>query len=109
MGELEQLEKMNVLSLSNGNTRLGSGGYGWTDQLPQKDFDGAHVRIKDMWARAATQIFTEIISPEMHYEFAIQYEKRLLERFGLSCYGCCEPLHKKMSVVRKFVTCGGYQ
>ncbi|MEK6645582.1 MAG: hypothetical protein AABY84_02785 [Candidatus Firestonebacteria bacterium] len=101
LGELEQLEKMNVLSLSNGNTRLGSGGYGWTDQLPQKDFDGAHVRIKDMWARAATQIFTEIISPEMHYEFAIQYEKRLLERFGLSCYGCCEPLHKKMSVVRK--------
>lgn len=100
LNDIEQLEKLNVLSLGNANTRLGSGGYGWTDQLPQPDFDG-HVRIKDLWARAATQIFTEGISPEMHDEFAIQYEKRLLEKFGLACYGCCEPLHKKMHVVRK--------
>jgi len=97
---LDQMEELNLLSLSNGNTRLGSGGYGFTDQLPQPGFDGEHVRTKDMWARAATQIFTEIISPEMHEEFAIRYEKRLLERFGLSCYGCCEPLHKKMHIVR---------
>lgn len=59
------------------------------------------MRLKDLWARAATQIFTEGISPEMHDEFAIQYEKRLLERFGLACYGCCEPLHRKVHVVKK--------
>ncbi|MBM4086735.1 MAG: hypothetical protein FJ272_18265 [Planctomycetes bacterium] len=101
LSHIEQFEKLNVLSLGNGNTRLGSGGYGWTDQLPQPDFDGQHVRLKDLWARAATQIFTEGISPAMHDEFAIQYEKRLLERFGLSCYGCCEPLDMKMHGVRK--------
>lgn len=101
LSSIEQMEKLNVLSRSDGNTRLGSGGYGWTDQLPQSDFDGRHVRLRDQWARAATQIFTEGISPEMHDEFAIQYEKRLLERFGLACYGCCEPLHDKMHVVRK--------
>ncbi len=101
MSSLEQMERLNLLSLGNGNTRLGSGGYGWSDELPQSDFDGEHVRIKDLWARAATQIFTEGVSPEMHDEFAVQYEKRLLERFGLSCYGCCEPLHRKMHVVRK--------
>ncbi len=98
---IEQIEELDALSRSNGNTMLGSGGYGWTDELPQSDFDGTHVRIKDLWARAATQIFTEEISPEMHDEFAIRYEKRLLERFGLACYGCCEPLHKKMHIVRK--------
>lgn len=101
MSSLEQMEKLNVLARSDGNTMLGSGGYGFTDQLPQPEFDGEHVRLKDQWARAATQIFTEWISPEMHYEFAMQYEKRLLERFGLSTYGCCEPLHNKMSFIRK--------
>ncbi len=101
LNSLEQIEKLNVLSPGNGNRSLGSGGYAWTDQLPQPDFDGEHVRLKDLWARCATQIFTEGISPEMHDEFAVQYEKRLLERFGLSTYGCCEPLHKKMHVVRK--------
>lgn len=101
LNNLEQLEKLNVLSLGNGNTSLGSGGYAWTDQLPQPDFDGEHVRVKDLWGRCATQIFTDSISPAMHDEFAIQYEKRLLERFGLAAYGCCEPLHRKMHVVRK--------
>ena len=99
--DIQQLERLNVLSLGNGNTRLGSGGYGWTDELPQSDYDGEHVRLKDLWARAATQIFTDGISPAMHDEFAIHYEKRLLEPFGLSCYGCCEPLDQKMHIVRK--------
>ena len=101
MSNIEQIERLDVLSLGNGNTRLGSGGYGWTDELPQPDFDGEHVRLRDLWARAATQIFTDGVSPDMHDEFAVQYEKRLLERFGLSCYGCCEPLDRKMHVVRK--------
>ena len=101
LSSIEQIEKLNVLSPGNRNTLLGSGGYAWTDQLPQPDFDGEHVRLKDIWARCATQIFTEGISPEMHDEFAIQYEKRLLERFGLSTYGCCEPLHHKMHFIRQ--------
>ena len=101
LNNIEQLEQLDVLSVGNGNTRLGSGGYGWTDELPQPDFDGEHVRLKDLWARAATQIFTDGISPDMHDEFAIRYENRLLEPFGLSCYGCCEPLDRKMHVIRK--------
>lgn len=98
---VEQLETLQVLSPGHGNTMLGSGGYGWTDELPQPDLDGGHVRLKDLWARAATQIFTDGVSPDMHDEFAVQYEKRLLHRFGLSCYGCCEPLDRKMHVVRQ--------
>ena len=101
LNNIEQLEQLHVLSPGNGNTLLGSGGYGWTNELPQPDFDGEHVRLGDLWARSATQIFTEGVSPEMHDEFALQYEKRLLHRFGLSCYGCCEPLDKKMHIVRK--------
>jgi hypothetical protein len=97
---VEQMETLGLLSPGNGNTMLGSGGYAWTEQLPQPGGDGTHVRLRDLWARAATQIFTEGISPAMHEEFAVRYEKRLLERFGLSCYGCCEPLDSKMHIVR---------
>ena len=101
LSDLEQIEELGALSLGNGNTMLGSGGYGWTDDLPQPDFDREHVRLKDLWARCATQIFTQGISPAMHDEFAIQYEKRLLERFGLGTYGCCEPLDNKMHYIRQ--------
>ena len=101
LSNIEQLERLDVLSPGNGNIQLGSGGFGWSDQLPQPDSDGEHVRLKDQWARSSTQIFTEGISPDMHDEFALQYEKRLLHPFGLSCYGCCEPLDKKMHIVRK--------
>jgi hypothetical protein len=101
LSHIGRLEALGVLSPGNGNTMLGSGGYGWTDQLPERDPESGWVRLKDLGARAATQIFTDGISPEMHDEFAVQYEKRLLERFGLSCYGCCEPLDRKMHVVRQ--------
>jgi len=97
--ELDFYEKENVLSLNNGAHYCGSGGVGFTDQLPKSDFDGVHVRAIDMWGFATTQIFSEV-SPAMHEEFALQYEKRWLERFGLNAYGCCEPLHKKLHLVK---------
>jgi len=97
---LDQLEELNVLSLNNGNEGVGPGGLGFTDELPQADFDGAHVRPVDMWGHATTQIFSEV-SPSMHEEFALTYEKRFLCRFGLASYGCCEPLDRKVDIIRE--------
>jgi len=99
LSRLDQLEELNVLSLNNGNNGVGSGGTGFTDELPQADFDGTHVRTIDMWGHATTQIFSEV-SPAMHDEFALAYEKRFLERFGLSNYGCCEPLDMKLDIIK---------
>jgi hypothetical protein len=99
---LEKLEKINGLSLNNTAERCGSGGIGATDLLPAADFDGTHVRSKDMWGHATTQIFAEV-SPAMHEEFALQYEQRWLDRFGLSNYGCCEPLDRKVDIIRKYI------
>ena len=31
------------------------------------------------------------------------YEKRLLDRFGLSYYGCCEPLDRKVEVISRYL------
>ena len=99
VSSMRQCEELGILTLNNTYCMLGTGGYGWTDDLPAPDFDGERVRVKDLWGRTSTQIFTEGISPEMHWEFAIQYEKRFLEHFGLAGYGCCEPLHNKMQFV----------
>lgn len=100
LARLDQWERLNVLSTSEGNYRVGSGGYGYTDKLPQPDFDPQHVRPIDQWGCATAQIFSDV-SPEMHWEFALQYELRWLERFGLNYYGCCEPLHNKLEILKR--------
>ena len=100
MVELDQLDQMNLLSLDNSNERVGSGGYGYTSELPGDDYDPDHVKPRNMWGCSNAQIFSEV-SPEMHWEFAIKHDMRWLERFGLTYYGCCEPLDKKMDILRK--------
>ena len=37
----------------------------------------------------------------MFGEFIFPYQLPLLERFGLNCYGCCEPLDRRWSVVKQ--------
>ncbi len=96
---MDWLEEQGAISLNNGNVRVGSQGFGFTDELPQADFTGT-VRYKDMWGHASTQIFVDV-SPAMHEEFALQYEGELLARFGIQSYGCCEPLHHKVDICRK--------
>jgi hypothetical protein len=53
-----------------------------------------------MWGCSNAQIFSDV-SPEMHWEFAIKHDLRWLERWGLTYYGCCEPLDRKMDVLRR--------
>jgi hypothetical protein len=96
---IRALEREGALSLANGRHYTGSGGTAYTDQLPSPGFDGERVRPIDQWGFATAQIFSEV-SPAMHDEFALQYEKRVLELFGLNCYGCCEPLHHKLDIVK---------
>jgi hypothetical protein len=97
---LDFLEKNGLLFLNNDGTYVGSGGFGWTHELPQPDFSG-HVRPIDMWGFAESQE-TVGISASMFEEFVFPYQLTLLERFGLNCYGCCEPLDSRWHVVKKF-------
>ena len=97
---LDQWEKLNVLTPNNDNTRVGSGAYGYTDELPGEPFDPEHITARNLWGCATAQIFSQV-SPEMHWEFALRHEMRYLERWGLTYYGCCEPLDIKMDLMRK--------
>jgi hypothetical protein len=98
--ELDQFEGQNLLSLDCNNTRIGSGGYGYTSQLPGTNFDPTHVRPHNMWGCSNAQIFSSV-SPEMHWDFAIEHDLRWLKRFGLIYYGCCEPLDNKADILSR--------
>jgi hypothetical protein len=100
MHELDQLEAMNVLSVSDGNYGVGQGGLGYTSDLPGPAKAPNPVRLKHQWGGAMAQIFSEV-SPDMHEEFALAYEKRFLTRFGLNYYGCCEPLDRKVDIISR--------
>ena len=101
MMELDQFESQNLLSLDANNTRIGSGGYGYTDELCRaRRYDPDCVRPHDMWGCSNAQIFSEV-SPQMHWEFAVEHDLRWLARWGLTYYGCCEPLDRKIEVIRR--------
>lgn len=96
---LDQYEQQGLLALNNANLRVGSGGLGYSDELPAPGFDAAQVRTQDLWGCATAQIFSAV-SPRMHEEFALRHERRWLERFGLNYYGCCEPLDAKINILK---------
>lgn len=97
---LDQAEAESLFDLNNEDDYVGSGGVGYTDELPSAGYDGQHARLIDRWGFATSQQFV-LVSPAMHEEFSLRYQKQLLARFGLNCYGCCEPLTSKWDIVKQ--------
>jgi len=93
LARLDFLQQNGLLSLNNDSTYVGSGGFGWSHELPQADFTG-QVRTQDMWGFAESQE-TVGVSPSMFAEFIFPYQLSVLSRFGLNCYGCCEPVDSR--------------
>lgn len=58
------------------------------------------VPMKKLWRFMAAQEFTGF-SPAMFWEFILQYQKPILEKFGLSAYGCCENLTGVIPYLRR--------
>jgi len=100
MSMLDQLENNGLLGPNSDGTYVGSGGLGWTNDLPPADSSNGKVRCADMWGFAESQE-TVGISADMFAEFVAPYQVPILERFGLNCYGCCEPLDKRWHVVKQ--------
>jgi hypothetical protein len=99
LNKLDFLEKNGLLGINTQGSYVGSGGFGWTNQLPQDGFNSSKVRTLDMWGFCESQE-TVGVSPEMVGEFIIPYQKPIMERFGLSCYGCCEPLDLRWHLLK---------
>lgn len=98
--EMDQFEQQQLLELDCDNTRIGSGGYGYCSDLPGSHYSAGAVTPKNMWGCSNAQIFSSV-SPEMHWEFAIEHDLRWLARYGLTYYGCCEPLDSKIAILKR--------
>ena len=95
---LRQYQDLNLLELNNDSTYHSSGGVGYTDEIPLPGYDPQRVEPSDMWASAESQELASV-GPAQHEEFALQYERRLLDPFALNGYGCCEPLTDRIDLV----------
>jgi hypothetical protein len=100
MQRLDFLEDNNLLALNNDDAYVASGGIGYSRELPGSGFDPAHIRTCDLWGFAESQE-THGVSPEMFADFIFPYQLSILKRFGLNCYGCCEPLDARWTIIKE--------
>ena len=98
ISEYEQFEKLGLLEYRNPYLHCTPE---FTSGIPAADHQkGDAPRFSDVWFRSMAQMFSEI-SPQMHEEFDILYGKQLADRCALTYYGCCEPLHDRIDVLKK--------
>lgn len=94
---LRQYEELNLLDADSTYCHCSSA---VSRDLLKNPVDYQHVKAKNVWGRGLAQILATV-SPDMHDEFEIQYAMRALKPFGLVYYGCCEPLDRKIDIVKK--------
>lgn len=58
------------------------------------------VQRRQLWCFMAAQEFTAT-SPSQHDEFLLQFQLPILKEFGLTAYGCCEDLTRKIDMLRQ--------
>ena len=96
------LEREGLLSLNNRNDYIGSGSMGYTHDLPQQGWkEGGAVRTRDQWVLLESQE-TVGVGPDQFEEFIFPYQLSVAERFGKCYYGCCEPVHQRLHVLKRF-------
>ncbi|MEI8243984.1 MAG: hypothetical protein WCI17_11995, partial [bacterium] len=72
----------------------------YAQELPDPGAHDRPVTRRDLWGYMAAQELT-LVSPAMHEEFMFQYQRPILEKFGLVSYGCCEDLTRKIGMLRQ--------
>ena len=96
---LDCLEENGLLQTNTGGTYIGSGGFGFTGQLPPPG-SGGKTTTMDMWGFVDAQETVDV-NPAHYAEFILPYHKRIAERFGLNCYGCCEDFDRRWEYVKQ--------
>ncbi|MCL2058002.1 MAG: hypothetical protein FWH01_02940 [Oscillospiraceae bacterium] len=71
----------------------------FTKELPKAGFDGT-ARICDTWISTMAQMFSTV-SPTMDKEFQLDYVEKYFGDAGLIYYGCCEPLHDRIHLIKR--------
>ena len=93
-------EAEGLIIVNNGNQDSFGSSFNFTTRLPAPDNKGGPARLCDFWGNSNSEE-TVGISPEMYKEFCLPYYIDVCQPMGLLYYGCCEPLDKKMDIMRK--------
>lgn len=96
---LDYLEKNQLLSQNTQGSYVGSGGFGFTSQILTKA-TGEPIGTNDMWGFCESQE-TVSINPDLYGEYIFPYHKKILDKFALNCYGCCEPYESKWKYIKQ--------
>ena len=81
----DYLEKNGILFPTNGMSPVAQESFAFTDELPGDNI----TSVGHQWGFLESQE-TTAVSPDMYGEFVYPYYDRLVKRFGLLSYGCCE-------------------
>ena len=95
---IEQAEEKNLFDDGVTNAHC-SYVYTYEDEFPRHK-PGEKVSAMNCWTDATAQLFGHIRA-EDHERLEFNYIKRVCAKFGRVYYGCCEPLHDRMHLVRK--------
>ena len=79
------LEQEKLLLPTNGFSPVAQESFAFTDELPAD----VVTRTTQCWGFLESQE-TTAVSPDIFGEFVFPYQQRLVDRFGLLSYGCCE-------------------
>ena len=71
----------------------------YAEELPDPAANMNGMARKQLWCYMAAQEFTSV-SPDMHEEFLLRYQMPIMAKFGLTAYGCCEDLTRKIDMLR---------
>jgi len=82
----DHLEANGFLHPTNGFSPVAQESFAFTDELPTEE---TITSTKQLWGFLESQE-TTAVSPDMYGEFVYPYQDRLVKRFGLLSYGCCE-------------------
>jgi hypothetical protein len=98
---LDWFEGEGLLTLNNENDYVGSGSIGYATSIPRNgNGHAAKVTAADLWGLSESQE-TVGVSPRMFEEFVFPYQLPIISRFGLSYYGCCEPVHNRIHIIKR--------
>jgi hypothetical protein len=92
----EQAERAGDWRLCN----HGNQAQAYAEELADPAGDSPPVKRSDLWCFFASQE-TTCVSPAMFDEFMLQYQVPIIEKFGLSAYGCCEDNLRKIPLIKR--------
>ncbi len=106
LAKLDFLEANGLLAANHDGSYVGSGGFGYTRQLPAPGFDPERIRTKDMWGSAKARrrsAFRRRCSPSL----SIPIRSPSSSASGLTAMAAASPWTKDGRSSKKHRPCGG--